>query len=73
MNDQELSPAMKNYYKNKEKFQKYQLDLYYKNKEKINQRRREIYGSNKPMYKPYGERKSKHLIIKRGEFNISMN
>ena len=73
MSDEEISPAMKYYYENQEKIQKYQLELYYKKKEKINKKRREIYGKSKPMYKPYGERKSKYLIIKRGQFNISMN
>ena len=32
MNDEELSPAMKYYYRNQDKIKKYQLDLYYKNK-----------------------------------------
>ena len=36
----EISSAMKYYFKNQKKIQKYQLDYYYKNKERLNERRR---------------------------------
>ena len=38
----ELSSAMKYYFKNQKKLQKYQLDYYYKNKERLNERRRDV-------------------------------
>lgn len=70
----ELSSAMKYYFKNQKKIQKYQLDYYYKNKEKLNERRREIYAKNNPFCNPYKlNNYTKTIIIKRGKFEIQMD
>lgn len=70
----ELSSAMKYYFKNQKKLQKYQLDYYYKNKERLNERRREIYAKNNPFCNPYKlNNYTKTIIIKRGKFEIQMD
>ena len=73
MSDDELSPAMKYYFENQKRLQKYQLDYYYKNKERLNERRRQIYANNNPYCNPYKLNNStKTLIIMRVYFEIKM-
>lgn len=74
MNDEELSPAMKYYYKNQDKIKKYQLDLYYKNKEKINEKRRENYAKKNKYCNPYKLNTQNNLIIiNKGNFKMNDN
>lgn len=71
MSDKEISPAMKYYFKNQKRLQKYQLDLYYKNKEEINERRRQAYAEKNKYCNPYKlNNKTNIIMINRGGFYI---